>query len=284
MLDSLKNTHAYYMQRHRLLYDTFLRRGKVLKRAIKLPQYLGTEYQCPVCGIGLRAFRPLEKSNSQGVEKLGPIDPALRSEALNPEASTCPRCDAIDYERLTAIYLERVFAAFDPNRAYRLVEFAPGEALQRKLKRYPFIAYRGADLSGPIVEENVDLTHMVRFGDASIDIVLCFRVLDHIPEDRKAMSEIRRVLRTDGFAIVEVPLLAGLDETREGPITKSEAVHWKDPGMGDKVRQYGKRDFLARLKGAGLRVEQLGVEYFRPEVLRRAGINENLVLYVVRPR
>jgi hypothetical protein len=54
--------------------------------------------------------------------------------------------------------------------------------------------------------------------------------------------------------------------------------------MGDHVRQYGKRDFLARLKSAGFRVEQLGVEHFGAEVFRRAGIAENSVLYVAHPR
>jgi SAM-dependent methyltransferase len=177
-----------------------------------------------------------------------------------------------------------VFATFDPSRAYRLVEFAPGDALQKKLRRYPFIAYRSADLSRKTVDENVDMTQMVRYGDASIDIILCSHVLEHIPEDRKAMSEIRRVLRPDGFALILVPLVVGVDVTHEDPSIESEAGRWKYFGMGDHVRQYGKRDFLARLKGAGLRVEQLGVEHFGAEVFRRAGIAENSVLYVARPR
>ena len=62
MFDSIKGTWAYRTYRHSRLYDAVRRRGKVLKRAIKLPQYLGTEYQCPVCGVGLRAFRPAWKS------------------------------------------------------------------------------------------------------------------------------------------------------------------------------------------------------------------------------
>jgi SAM-dependent methyltransferase len=284
MFNSLKSSQAYQVYRHSLLYDTVRRHGKVLKRAIKLPQYLGTEYQCPVCGIGLRAFRPMWKSYWRDAEKFGPIHPASKMETLNLQAFTCPRCDAFDRERLMAIYLDKVFATFDPSRAYRLVEFAPGDALQKKLRRYPFIAYRSADLSRKTVDENVDMTQMVRYGDASIDIILCSHVLEHIPEDRKAMSEIRRVLRPDGFALILVPLVVGVDVTHEDPSIESEAGRWKYFGMGDHVRQYGKRDFLARLKGAGLRVEQLGVEHFGAEVFRRAGIAENSVLYVARPR
>jgi SAM-dependent methyltransferase len=283
MFDSLKGTHAYYVYRHSLLYDTVRKHGKVLKRAIKLPQYLGTEYQCPVCGVGLRAFRPMWKSYWRDAAKFGPIHPASTLETLNLEAFTCPRCDAFDRDRLTAIYLDEIFATFDANRAYRLIEFAPGDALHKKIKRYPFIIYRSADLSRKTVDENVDLTHMIRYGDESIDIVLCSHVLEHIPEDHKAMSEIRRVLRSDGFAVLLVPIVVGLDETHEDPSIESEALRWKYFGMGDHVRQYGKRDFLARLSDAGLRVEQLGVEHFGAEVFRRAGIAQNSVLYVARP-
>jgi SAM-dependent methyltransferase len=284
MFDSLKSSQAYQVYRQSLLYDTVRRHGKVLKRAIKLPRYLGTDYECPICGVGLRAFKPMWDSYWRDAAKFGPIHPASKMETLNLEALNCPRCDAFDRERLMAIYLDKAFASFDPNRAYRVVEFAPGEALQKKLKRYPFITYRSADLSRKTVDDQVDMTQMVRYGDASIDIVLCSHVLEHIPEDRKAMSEIRRVLRADGFALILVPLVVGVDETHEDPSIQSEADRWKYFGMGDHVRQYGKRDFLARLKSAGLRVEQLGIEHFGAEVFRRAGIAENSVLYVARPR
>ena len=283
MFDSLKSTRAYSVYRHSLLYDTVRKHGKVLKRTLKLHQYLGTEYQCPVCGVGLRAFRPMWKSYWRDAAKFGPIHPASTLETLNLEAFTCPRCDAFDRDRLTAIYLDEVFATFDPNSAYRLIEFAPGDALHKKIKRYPFIVYRSADLSRKTVDENVDLTHMIRYGDESIDVILCSHVLEHIPDDRKAMSEIRRVLRSDGFAVLLVPIVVGLDETHEDPSIESEALRWKYFGMGDHVRQYGKRDFLARLSEAGLRVEQLGVEHFGAEVFRRAGIAQNSVLYVAHP-
>ena len=284
MFESIKSTPAYKLYRQSLIYDTVRKRGKVLKRAIKLPRYLGTKYQCPVCGVGLRAFRPMWKSYRRDVKIYQPIHSAESMETLNLEAFTCPRCDAFDRDRLTAIYLEDTFRNFDRSRTYRLLEFAPGDALHEKLKSYPFIAYRSADLSRKTVDECVDMTDMADYADGSLDIVLCSHILEHIPDDRKAMRELHRVLKPDGFAIVLVPLVVGLDETHEDTSMNASELRWKYFGAGDHVRQYGKRDFIERLEAAGLRVEQLGIEHFGAETFRRAGIAMNSVLYVARPR
>jgi SAM-dependent methyltransferase len=279
----IKSTRAYRLYRDSPLYDTVRRGGKVLKRAIKLPLYLGNHFFCPVCGFGLRAFRPMWKSHWKAVEKFAPIYPASGMETLNLAAFTCPCCDALDRDRLTWLYLDRVFVQFDHARTCRLVEFAPGDALHKKLRRHPFIAYRSADLSRPDVDERVDLTAMDVYADKSVDIMLCSYVLEHIPDDRKAMREINRVLKPDGFGILLVPLVVGLDETNEDPSINTEALRWKYFGAADHVRQYGKRDFIDRLHAAGLKVDQIGVEYFGAEAFRRAGIAENSVLYIVRP-
>jgi len=284
MFESVKTTPVYKLYRQSLIYDSVRKRGKVLKRAIKLPRYLGTEYRCPVCGTGLRAFRPMWKSYWRDVEVYQPIHPAESMETLNLEAFTCPCCDAFDRDRLTAIYLENAFASFDRNRTYRLLEFAPGDALYKKLKSLPFIAYRSADLSRKTVDERVDMTDMAAYADGSLDVILCSHILEHIPDDRKAMRELRRVLKPEGFAIVLVPLVVGVDETHEDPSMDTPELRWKYFGMGDHVRQYGKRDFIERLEAAGLKVEQLGIEHFGAETFRRAAIAENSVLYVVRPR
>ena len=284
MLESVKQTRAYRIYRDSLIYDTVRNHGKVLKRAIRLPRYLGSQYQCPICGTGLRAFKPIGKSFWRDTEKFGTIHPASALETFNVAAFYCPRCDGSDRERLTALFLDRVFGSLDPGRSYRLIEFAPNDALPKWLKRHAFIAYSSADLTRKTVDERIDLTHMDAYADASVDIILCSHVLEHVPEDRKAMGEIRRVLKPDGFAVLLVPLVVGLDETNEDPSINTDALRWKYFGMGDHVRQYGKRDFVARLEEAGLQVEQLGIDYFGADAFARAAIAENSVLYVVRPR
>ncbi len=49
--------------------------------------------------------------------------------------------------------------------------------------------------------------------DASVDIVLCYEVIEHVPDEEKALSEIHRVLKPGGELIISVPNKAWIFET-----------------------------------------------------------------------
>jgi Methyltransferase domain len=262
-------------------YIAFRRAVKALRRAVKLPRYLGDDYRCPVCQVGLRAFKPMWKSYWRDAVHFGYVHHGREMETFNLPAFSCPKCDASDRERLMAIYLDRIWPTLEGRGAIRLIDFAPAYPLSRKIRRYPSIEYRSADLSRADVQEHIDLTD-IQYPDASFDVFLCSHILEHVPDDRRAMRELCRILKPGGFGLVLVPLVIGVDETHEDPTIKSVAQRWKYFGMGDHVRHYGKRDFVARLSEAGFTVEQLGIGYFGKETFRRAGVAENSVLYVVR--
>ena len=262
-------------------YIRFKEWTKTLKRQAQLNRYRGTQYRCPICAVTLRAFKPIWRSFWIDYQQYEYIRSPFAMETFNVGAFSCPACDAYDRERLTALYLDRAFRAFDQQRRYRLVEFAPAHALYKMMNRYPFIAYRSADLLSNTADDRVDLTNCP-YADGSVDIFLCSHVLEHIDDDRKAMRELHRILGPDGFGIVLVPLFPDIDETNEDPAITTVEERWKYFGGGDHVRQYGKRDFVGRLAAAGFTVDQLGIDYFGKDAFRQAGIAENSVLYVVR--
>jgi SAM-dependent methyltransferase len=262
-------------------YIAFRRQAKKVKRLIRLPQYLGRDLECPICHVGLRAFRPIWKSYWRDSERFEHKYRGSEMETFNLQAFSCPRCDATDRERLIKIYLDRVLPALTTTRVPKLIDFAPSEALRGTLRSIPGIAYHTADLSRADVQEHIDLTD-IRYPDGSWDIFLCSHVLEHIPDDRKAMSELCRILKADGFGLVLVPIVIGVEDTQEDETIRGEAACWKHFGAGDHVRQYGRRDFLDRLAAAGFAVEQCGVDFFGCEAFRRAGIADNSILYVVR--
>ncbi|MHB8470245.1 MAG: class I SAM-dependent methyltransferase [Gaiellaceae bacterium] len=101
-----------------------------------------------------------------------------------------------------------------------------------------FDAHPGADMQGDLTELSVM--------DGRFDYVICHRVLEHVLDDRAALSEIRRVLRPGGVLSVSVPQSMQLADTNEWVIP-DETHH-------GHVRQYG-RDFEQLLAKAGFDVE-----------------------------
>lgn len=265
-------------------YKTFRRWNKSLRRRFDVLSYLGRTYRCPVCLTGLRAFKSSTRGFPEELVRYGFVYPVTAYETLNLEAVSCPACEATDRERLSALYLIEMFGTFDQSRRYRLLEFAPslGPGLRTLLRRYPFVDYRSADLDRNDVHDNVDITDMRIYADQSFDVFLCSHVLEHVPDDRKGMRELYRILKADGFGVVLVPLISDVDETHEDSAINTPELRWKYYGLDDHVRQYGRRDFVNRLTGAGFKVDQLGIDHFGASAFREAGITDKSVLYVVR--
>jgi SAM-dependent methyltransferase len=268
--------------KHSVAYVTYKEWRKAVLRKIRLPQYLGNKHCCPVCGAHLRQFKPIWKSFLRKTKEVGYAYPLSSMETFNFNAYSCPACDSSDRERLYALYLDGVFRSLDQSRRCRFIEFAPARALQKKLKGYPFIDYRSADLYRKTVDDCVDITDMRIYADGSVDIFLCSHILEHIPDDRKAMRELHRVLKPGGFGIVMVPIIRGVEVTHEDASINTPLLRWKYYADSDHVRQYGRRDFVDRLSAAGFRVDQIGAADFPPGSFARAGIAEDSVLYVVR--
>src|SRR5215510_971906 len=108
-------------------YITLKEWTKALRRRAKLSSYRGTQYRCPVCGVGLKAFKPMWRSYWIHYQQYEYIHSPFAMETFNLAAFSCPACDAFDRERLTALYLDDVFRTLDHGRTYHLIEFAPGD-------------------------------------------------------------------------------------------------------------------------------------------------------------
>lgn len=85
------------------------------------------------------------------------------------------------------------------------LHFAPEQCLQPHMSAM-FENYQTADLYKKNVDHQVDLQNFP-FADETFDFVFASHVLEHIPDDRKALSEIRRVLKPQGMAILPVPIV-----------------------------------------------------------------------------
>ena len=93
----------------------------------------------------------------------------------------------------------------------------------------------------------------------SIDYVLIWHVLEHIPNDHSVIREIHRVLRNGGNAIVSVPIFPpDRMHTFEDP-TVARQNYQEVYGHFDHVRACG-LDYGARFQAAGFQVRELRVK------------------------
>ena len=230
-------------------------------RRLRLLIYRGNGVECPCCGSRFSRFMP----------------------GLSHRATrVCPRCGAQERHRALWLYMrERTDLFHRPQLS--ILHWAPEYALQRSLSALPNAAYVSADLDGHEALQHMDMTD-VPFKDGAFDLVVCVHVLEHVPDDRKAIREMVRVLKPGGMALLLVPIV--LEQlTRENdpavvtPEQRREA-YWQE----DHVRLYG-GDFPQRLEEEGFDVTVDGwIRTLDQATLERYGLFPLEDVYVARRR
>ena len=160
-----------------------------------------------------------------------------------PRAS-CPFCRSEERHRFMNLYLRKAFDGEVSPANSVVLHFAPEWHVYNPCGGEENPRYFGADYGLKILRDpsfpcvQLDIQNLP-MPDNSVDIVFCLHVLEHIPDDHRALSEIRRVLKPGGKAIIMVPFMMGQTKTVEygGP----------DPAMFDHVRGYSPVDFAERL-------------------------------------
>ena len=112
-------------------------------------------------------------------------------------------------------YITKKSNILNLSKNIRLLHVAPEKNIRKILKSFSHIEYISGDLN-PLIDCDIrlDITDM-NFEDNFFDVIICSHVLEHIIDDRKAMSELFRVLKPKGIAILQVPLSKNTKETFE---------------------------------------------------------------------
>ncbi|MEX2643136.1 MAG: class I SAM-dependent methyltransferase [Acetobacterales bacterium] len=218
----------------------------------------GSQRYCPCCDSRVRRFRPYGQ------------DP--RADAR------CPVCGALERHRLLALLLRRRSELLDG--LGQVLHVAPEGPVERVLRGAVRNRYVSIDLAPEHVMAQADITRLP-FRDASFDAVYCSHVMEHVPDDRTALAEMRRVLRPGGWAVFQVPVRG--DTTVEDPSVTDPEERLRLFGQRDHVRIYG-HDFANRLAQARFRVRVERPQYDLPsEAVERYALLPDEEIFLCRP-
>ena len=200
-------------------------------------------------------FRPLIKLYFKGNQFIDPIDGSsyrkflpygyqnLRQNAL------CPGTLSLERHRLLWLYLDRKTSFLTDS--IRVLHVAPEQVFYKRFKSFSHWDYTTTDLHSPLADVKADICALP-FEDNSYDLILCNHVLEHIPNDLKAMKELYRVLKPRGTAILQVPLEEDRENTFEDDSITDQQERTRIFGQYDHVRVYG-QDYYNRLQKAGFK-------------------------------
>lgn len=161
----------------------------------------------------------------------------------------CPFCFSLERHRLLWLYLKNKTNYFSDR--LKVLHFAPEPTFRKIFEKMPNLDYINADINSEIATVKMDITNIAEQSN-TYDVILCSHVLEHIIDDRKAMSELRRTLKPGGWAILQVPIVCDKTFEDESVILPDERE--RIFGQNDHVRNYG-RDFKDRLEEAGFKVK-----------------------------
>lgn len=188
-------------------------------------------YFCPACGTVSARFQ--NHGSGKG-----------RSNAK------CPVCGAVERHRLFWVYFVNAIWPRLPQGTKKLLHVAPEPIFTELLRSCDTVDYLSGDLGMRRAMIKLDLTD-IHFPDEQFDVIICLHILEHIPDDRKAMAEMFRVTKPGGFLLVMVPTYG--QNTYEDFNVTSPKDRVKHFGQHDHVRKYG-MDIADRLSATGFKV------------------------------
>ena len=234
----------------------------------------GFRYKCPFCGYHARRMNPIGCNFKVIYEK--------EIIGCGHRFAGCIKCGSTDKERLVFTYLKKINFFANTNKS--ILHMAPEPNLSKQFFAHKFKEYICGDFFAPGYEnvypdyvKNINILD-IPYRDEYFDVVICNHVLEHVYDDIKGMSEIFRVLKKGGFAILQVPISYKLDKTYEDSSITEPKAREESFGQSDHVRIYGS-DYVNRLNSVGFDVEiisNLATKY------PKFGLNNKEKLFICR--
>ena len=206
----------------------------------------GDKFTDPIDGKSFRKFLPY------GYVK-------QRENALSPSTLSLER------HRLMWLFLKDNTTFFTATKKLKVLHIAPEQCFLDIFRKQQNLNYITSDLESPIADVKADICDLP-FKENEFDVVFCNHVLEHVPNDTKAMQELYRVLKPGGFGIFQIPQDLSKAITFEDNTITDRKERAKLFGQYDHVRVYG-RDYFDKLRSIGFKVDE--VDYTKKITLEK---------------
>lgn len=231
------------------------------------------ECKCPICHAHFNEYLQTGTTAKVWNQYVG-IGAGLRK-------AVCPACHSADRERLVFLFFRDHYFAENKDKHIKLLHIAPESNLSKYLMKHPNVEYTAGDkrCEGylyPDYVRDIDIMDLHDIADNTYDVVICNHVLEHVPDDIVAMKELRRIIKPDGIAILQVPYALKLEKTFEDKTIVTPDGRFEAYGQSDHVRLYG-MDYKDRLERAGFRVK---ISEISKDYPAKYGLNCNENLFV----
>lgn len=207
-----------------IIPKSLIRKNEKLIRGVVSLAYRGSEYYCNICDTNLRKFVTLENGNR-----------------------LCPNCGSLPRTR-------RLWELIRSDlEGKTLLHFSPSSSMKQNIAKSDVKKYITTDYEDEFqAEEQYDIQN-IELDDNSVDRIICFHILEHIPDDKKAMKELYRILKKEGLCYIQTPF-------KEGEIYENESITTPEGrlehfGQEDHLRIYSVTGLKQRLEEAGFGVE-----------------------------
>lgn len=164
-----------------------------------------------------------------------------------------PSTLSLERHRVLWLYLKNETQFF--SQKLKVLHFAPEQAFYNRFRKMKNLDYTTTDLNSPLADVKADICNLP-FKNNSYDFIFCNHVLEHIPDDTKAMMEIYRILKPGGTAILQIPQDLTRENTFQDDSITSKTERAKIFGQYDHVRIYG-RDYFQKLRSIGFKVKEI---------------------------
>jgi predicted SAM-dependent methyltransferase len=220
----------------------------------------GDTFTDPIDGMSFKTFLPYGYGNQ-------------RNNVLSPSTLSLER------HRLLWLYLKNDTDFFSAEK--KVLHFAPEQAFYKRFRKMSNLDYVTTDLNSPLADVKADICNLP-FQDNEFDIILCNHVLEHIPDDTKAMQELYRVLKPGGFGVFQIPQDLNRETTFEDDSITDKKERAKIFGQYDHVRIYG-RDYFDKLRSIGFKVDEVNyTATFSEEEITEYCLAKGEIIPVVR--